>query len=296
MESYPHKFSKGRERYPNVLIYFNLGDIFMLDKKSLTFSSWPVAAPPNAYSQSAIVIPIKRSSITVLCSNCNLRKTCMPQGITADEFNQVDVTFSARREVKAGRLLFRHGEKFASLFAIRTGAFKSYVALEDGNEQVTGFQMSGELLGLDGIASDHHTCNVMALEDSEVCIMPFRQLEELAHNIPLLQRHFHKIMSSDIFNQKQINIVLAGMRAEARLAAFFLNLVDRLHARGLSQSDILLRMTRQEIGSYLGIKPETVSRVFSKFSKNGLMEVSHRSIRILRMDMLCDLADHCACA
>ena len=296
MKSYLHKFSKGGVRYPNVSIHINLGDICMLDKNSLTFSSSPAAAAPSAHAQSAIVVPIRRSSITVLCSSCNLRKICMPQGITVDEFNQVDVTFSAKREVKAGRLLFRNGEKFTSLFAIRTGAFKSYVALEDGNEQVTGFQMSGELLGLDGIASNHHTCNAMALEDSEVCLMPFRQLEELAHNIPVLQRHFHKIMSSDIFNQKQISIVLAGMRAEARLAAFFLNLVDRLHARGLSQSDILLRMTRQEIGSYLGIKPETVSRVFSKFSKSGLMEVSHRSIRILRMDMLCDLADHCACA
>lgn len=268
----------------------------MLDNNSLTFSKSITFTPPSTHARSAIVVPIKLNSITVLCSNCNCRKMCVPQGLSADEFNQVEAAFSARREVKAGHLLFRCGEKFASLFAIRTGAFKSYVALEDGNEQVTGFQMSGELLGLDGIASDHHTCNVMALENSEVCIMPFRQLEELAHNIPLLQRHFHKLMSSDIFNQKQINIVLAGMGAEARLAAFFLDLVDRLHARGLSQSDILLSMTRQEIGSYLGIKAETVSRIFSKFSENGLMEVSHRNIRILRMDLLCDLADHCACA
>ena len=266
----------------------------MLDNNSLTFSNSITVNSPRAHARSAIVVPIKLNSITVLCSNCNCQKMCVPQGLSADEFNQVEVAFSARREVKAGHLLFRCGEKFASLFAVRTGFFKSYVTLEDGNEQVTGFQMSGELLGMDGIASGHHTCNVIALEDSEVCIKPFRRFEELAHNIPLLQRHFYETMSREVINQKINNIVLASTSAEARLAAFLLDLVDRLHARGLSQSKIVLRMTRQEIGSYLGIKPETVSRAFSKFSKNGLMEVSHRSIRILRMDLLCDLVDHCA--
>ena len=263
----------------------------MLNNKLITFSESAKASPPSAHAGSAIVVPIKRSSITVPCSNCNCRKMCVPQGLSADEFNQVEVAFRARREVKAGHLLLRCGEKFASLFAVRKGFFKSYVALEDGNEQVTGFQMSGEILGMDGIASGHHTCNVIALEDSEVCIKPFRRFEELAHKIPLLQRHFYKIMSHEVVIQKDVNIVLGGKGAEARVAAFLLNLVDRLHARGLSQSELLLRMTRQEIGGYLGVKHETVSRVFSKFSKNGLLEVSHRSIRILRMDLLCDLAD-----
>jgi CRP/FNR family transcriptional regulator len=137
-------------------------------------------------------------------------------------------------------LLFHNGEKFTSLFAIRTGFFKSYVASEDGHEQVTGFQMAGEVLGLDGIASDYHTCNAVALEDAEVCLMPFDRIEELSRDIPSMQRHVHKIMSREIVRENGIMLLLGSMRAEERLAAFLLNLVDRLHARGFSEEQIRL--------------------------------------------------------
>jgi CRP/FNR family transcriptional regulator len=182
--------------------------------------------------------------------------------------------------------LFRNGDKFNALYAIRTGFFKTRVSAEDGRDQVTGFQMAGEIIGLDGIVSDHHTCDAVALEDAEVCVMPFDRIEELSREITSLQRHVHKIMSREIVRENGVMLLLGSMRAEERLAAFLLNLVQRLHARGFSQSELVLRMTREEIGSYLGLKLETVSRTFSKLVDDGIVEVKQRHVRILNPDGL----------
>ena len=141
-------------------------------------------------------------------------------------------------------------------------------------------------MGLDGIVNDHHTCNAVALEDAEVCVMPFANVEELSREFPVLQRHVHKIMSREIVRENGVMMLLGNMRAEERLATFLLNLVQRLHARGFSQSELVLRMTREEIGSYLGLKLETVSRTFSKFSEDGIIEVKQRYVRILDPDAL----------
>ena len=141
-------------------------------------------------------------------------------------------------------------------------------------------------MGLDGIVNDHHTCNAVALEDAEVCVMPFANVEELSREFPVLQRHVHKIMSREIVRENGVIMLLGNMRAEERLATFLLNLVQRLHARGFSQSELVLRMTREEIGSYLGLKLETVSRTFSKFSEEGIIEVKQRYVRILDPDAL----------
>ena len=160
------------------------------------------------------------------------------------------------------------------------------MATEDGRDQVTGFQMAGEIIGLDGIVNDHHTCDAVALEDAEVCVMPFDRIEELSREITALQRHVHKIMSREIVREHGVMLLLGGMRAEERLAAFLLNLVQRLHARGFSSSELVLRMTREEIGSYLGLKLETVSRTLSKFVEDGIVEVQQRHIRIVSQDAL----------
>jgi len=183
-------------------------------------------------------------------------------------------------------MLFSNGDAFTSLYAIRTGFFKTCVSTEDGREQVTGFQMAGEIIGLDGIVSDYHSCNAVALEDAEVCVMPFANVEELSREFPVLQRHVHKIMSREIVRENGVMMLLGNMRAEERLAAFLLNLVQRLHARGFSQSELVLRMPREEIGSYLGMKLETVSRTFSKFSDEGIIEVKQRYVRIMKPDAL----------
>ncbi len=210
----------------------------------------------------------------------------MPLGLNDAEMARIDDIVATRRKVARGENLFRNGEKFNALYAIRTGFFKTCVSSEDGRDQVTGFQMAGEIIGLDGIVSDHHTCDAVALEDAEVCVMTFDRIEELSREINALQRHVHKIMSREIVREHGVMLLLGSMRAEERLAAFLLNLVQRLHARGFSQSELILRMTREEIGSYLGLKLETVSRTFSKFAEDGIIEVKQRHVRILNTEAL----------
>ena len=160
---------------------------------------------------------------------------------------------------------------------MRSGFFKTTLVMEDGRDQVTGFHMAGDMLGMDGIGPDQHSCNAVALEDSEVCVIPFGRLEELSREIDVLQQHFHKVMSREIVREHGVMLLLGSMRAEERLAAFLLNLSQRFTSRGYSPSEFNLRMTREEIGSYLGLKLETVSRVFSKFQEDGSSGCSRRT-------------------
>ncbi len=219
----------------------------------------------------------------------------MPLGLNDDEMKRIDEVVATRRKIARGETLFRNGEKFNALYAIRTGFFKTCISSEDGRDQVTGFQMAGEIIGLDGIVSDQHTCDAVALEDAEVCVMTFDRIEELSREINALQRHVHKIMSREIVREHGVMLLLGSMRAEERLAAFLLNLVQRLHARGFSQSELVLRMTREEIGSYLGLKLETVSRTFSKFVEDGIVEVKQRHVRILNTEALKQLVNPQVC-
>lgn len=219
----------------------------------------------------------------------------MPMGLSNDDLNRIDDLVTTRRKVKRGDVLFHNGEKFTNLFAIRTGFFKTCITSEDGRSQVTGFQMAGEVVGLDGIVNDTHTCDAVALEDAEVCVMPFDRIEEISREVNSLQRHVHKIMSREIVREHGVILLLGSMRAEERLAAFLLNLVQRLHARGFSQSELILRMSREEIGSYLGMKIETVSRTFSKFVEDKIVEVKQRHVRILNTTALKDIVNPKAC-
>ncbi|MEJ5031389.1 fumarate/nitrate reduction transcriptional regulator Fnr [Comamonas sp. MYb21] len=236
------------------------------------------------------------NSIKVVCSNCNLRELCMPVGLSAEQMERIDEIVATRRKIKRGSALFRNGETFTSLYAIRTGFFKTSIATEDGRDQVTGFQMAGEIIGLDGIVNDRHSCDAIALEDAEVCVMPYSSLEDLSREVTALQHHVHKVMSREIVREHGVMLLLGSMRAEERLAAFLLNLVQRLHARGFSQHELILRMTREEIGSYLGLKLETVSRTFSKFAEENIIEVKQRHVRILDTDKLQGLINTQACS
>ena len=224
---------------------------------------------------------MKLEAMKVACSSCSLRELCLPVGLSAADIEQVDELVGARRALRRGEVLFHAGDRFESLFAVRTGFFKTRISSEDGRDQVTGFQMAGELLGLDGISEDRHSCDAVALEDSQVCEIPYGRLEELSHEVTDLQRQFHKVMSREIVRDHGVMLLLGSMRAEARLAAFLLNLTQRLQARGFSATSLVLRMTREEIGSYLGLKLETVSRAFSRFQEDGLLEVKQRDIRVL---------------
>ena len=238
---------------------------------------------------------VRLEPFKVACSSCNLRELCLPVGIAEDQMERLDAIVAMRRNLTRGQALFRTGEPFTSLFAVRTGFFKTCLSSEDGRDQVTGFQMAGELLGLDGIGTDHHTCDAVALEDSQVCVIPYTQLEELSREISDLQRHFHKIMSREIVREHGVMLLLGSMRAEERLAAFLLNLTQRLRARGFSANSLVLRMTREEIGSYLGLKLETVSRAFSKFQEDGVLDVKQRQIQVLNPQALQDLVNGSVC-
>jgi CRP/FNR family transcriptional regulator len=264
------------------------------DPANLTFDKpeTPIMTPMNttADSQKLRLEPFK-----VACSSCNLRELCLPVGLNRENLDRLDSLVATRRQVGRGDTLFRAGDEFQSLFAVRTGFFKTCVSSEDGRDQVTGFQMAGELLGLDGISTDNHTCDAVALEDSQVCVIPYDQLEGLSREFSELQHQFHKIMSREIVRDHGVMLLLGSMRAEERLAAFLLNLTQRLQARGFSASALILRMTREEIGSYLGLKLETVSRTFSKFQDDGILDVKQRQIRILDQDKLQGLVNGTNC-
>ena len=215
------------------------------------------------------------------CSSCNLRELCLPKHVGVEDLARVEQIVFARRRVRRGESLFKAGDLFNALYAVRSGFLKTTVLNDDGREQVTGFNMSGELLGLDGIGGGVHEGNAVALEDCEVCVLPFALIEELGREIPAIQRNLHGVLSREIARDHGVMMLLGSMRAEERLAAFLMNLSKRFTARGYSPSDFHLRMTREEIGSYLGLKLETVSRLFSRFQDDGLIEVQQKHVRIV---------------
>jgi CRP/FNR family transcriptional regulator len=187
---------------------------------------------------------------------------------------------TTRRRVESGEHVYRAGDNFASIYVVRTGFFRSNMTLEDGREQVTGFFMAGDIMGMDGIHSAAHTCDMIALEDSEVCVISFARLQRLSVEIPALQHEFHRIMGREITRDHGIMLLLGSMRAEERLATFLLNLSTRYASRGYSGVEFILRMTREDVGSYLGVTIETVSRALGKLQKLGIIAVENRRIEI----------------
>jgi CRP/FNR family transcriptional regulator, anaerobic regulatory protein len=226
------------------------------------------------------------------CSSCRLRDLCMPVGLSAKEMALIDKMVSTRLKIARGEPLFRNGGRFKSLYTIRSGFFKTSVSTAHGREQVTGFYMAGELLGLDGIAQEQHTCTAHALEDSEVCVLHVQLINELAHDVHALQHHVQKVMSREIVHDHDHLFLLGSMKSDARVATFLLNLLSRLHARGQAPNELLLRMTREDIGSYLGLTIETISRTLSKLAKSGVIAVDQRHIRVLQPEALHYVAEH----
>jgi len=210
----------------------------------------------------------------------------MPGDLTVGDFVKLDAVICSSRIVKKGEALYRAGSHFQSIYAVRAGSFKTVVMHRTGREQVTGFHIAGEALGLDGIYAGSHTCDAIALEDSSICIIPFHLLEVLCREMKAMQHHVHKMMSGEIVRESGLMMMLGNMSDEERVAAFLLNISGRLSARGYSASEFNLRMTRDEIGSYLGMKLETVSRMFSKFHRDQLIDAHGKKIRILDMDGL----------
>jgi CRP/FNR family transcriptional regulator len=219
-----------------------------------------------------------------------MHQLCLPMGLDDADMSRLDAIIGRRRKVTRDSYLYRMGDPFTNLYAIRLGHFKTFQINVGGEQQITGFQMAGELLGMDAISADRHHCSAIALEDSEVCEIPFTRLEELFSDIPTLLHHFHRIMSQEITREQSAMLLLGNMRAGQRFAAFLVNLGARYAARGYSASSFQLRMSREEIGNYLGLTIESISRLLSRFKKQGLLRVNNREIEILTPERMKALA------
>jgi CRP/FNR family transcriptional regulator len=249
----------------------------------------PITSPPAGIASPAPGISIE--DLKTHCLTCSMRELCLPVGLTADEMKQVDALIVNRTTLKKNEALYRAGEPFHALYAIRIGSLKTNMLVENGREQIAGYHMPGDIIGLDGIGTNHHGTEAIALETTEVCVLPFVNVEDLARSVPALQHNLHKVMSKEITREQSVMLLLGSMRAEQRLAVFLLNLADRYHCRGYSATEFVLRMTREEIGSYLGLKLETVSRLFSRFQEEGLIQLQGRTVKLLDPVALKKIAD-----
>lgn len=237
----------------------------------------PSASPDSRHT----VAPLKTQ-----CSSCHLKDLCLPCGLAEPELDHLDSLMFTRRKAKAGESLYLEGDRFQYIYAVRSGTFKSSLTLGDGREQVSGFHMAGELMGLDGLATGKFASCSTALEDAEVCAIPYTRLNDLTSASVNMQNVVSRLMSREIVREHSLMMLLGSMNAEERLAAFLLNLSQRLKARGYSPSEFHLRMSRAEIGSFLGMKLETVSRTFSAFQQQRLLEVDKKHVRILDLEAL----------
>jgi CRP/FNR family transcriptional regulator, anaerobic regulatory protein len=237
-----------------------------------------------------VVPSLNLGALKASCSNCSMHQLCLPMGLDDNDISRLDQIIGRRRRLARDERLYQMGEPFRNLFAIRFGHFKTYQVNAAGEQQITGFQMAGELLGMDAISGDRHHCDAVALEDSEVCEIPFSRLEELFGHVPTLLRHFHRIMSQEITREQNVMLLLGNMRAEQRFAVFLVNLSARYAARGYSANSFQLRMSREDIGNYLGLTIESISRLLSRFKKQGWVKVDKREVTLLDLAMLKALA------
>jgi len=230
---------------------------------------------------SATVINI--AALKAACSDCSLRDLCLPLGLSADDLRTLEGSVKSHRKLSKGEFLYRVGDSFRSLFAIRTGSTKTCEIAADGSVQITGFHLPGELLGIDAINSDKHPCDVIALETTEVCELPFGKLETLARELPGLQHQLFRLMSREVAEEEGQLLMLGRMKAEERLAAFLLSFSKRFQLLGYSPTDLRLPMSRQDLGDYLGLALETVSRLFSRFQEDKLITVQGRNVKLLNV-------------
>jgi CRP/FNR family transcriptional regulator len=205
----------------------------------------------------------------------------MPGDLSSAEFGRLEQFVRETRTIQRGESLYRASDRFQNFYAIRTGSFKSVIVHRDGLAQISSFFVAGETLGFDGVSSGSHAVDVVALEDSSVCVMPFAMLEALCADSRAMQRHVHRVMSEEIVRDTALVMILGTMKAEQRVAAFLLNLSERVGRRGYPRAELELRMSREEIGNYLGLKLETVSRMFTKLTRQGLVEIRAKRIRIV---------------
>jgi CRP/FNR family transcriptional regulator, anaerobic regulatory protein len=220
------------------------------------------------------------------CSTCSMRHLCVPEGLSAEQTATLETLILDTRPVRRGETLFRADDAFHALFAVRCGSFKTLVAHAGGREQVSGLYLAGETLGLDGIGERRHACSAVALEDSSVCVIPYALLERTCRETGAIQRRFHQLMSREIARDGRQMALLTAPRADERVAQFLLDFSARLAQRGYAAAEFTLRMTRNDLGSYLGMTLETVSRTLSRLHRRGLISAQGKHIRIRDFDGL----------
>ncbi|WP_421621886.1 fumarate/nitrate reduction transcriptional regulator Fnr [Alkalilimnicola ehrlichii] len=227
------------------------------------------------------------------CSDCSLFNLCLPKGLDNEHVQRLDVILQRQRPLARGDVLYREGDEFRTVYAVRAGSLKTYTISREGEEQVTGFHMPGEMLGLDAVSLGAHPCEAKALETSSICELPFHELEELARAIPALQRQLLRLMSKEIFQDHEMLHALARRNAEERLAILLLNFSQRFARRGLSATRFRLPMSRSDLSNYLGLAPETMSRLFKRFQGQGWLHSRGKEITLKDMASLERLAGHC---
>ena len=227
----------------------------------------------------------------ISCGNCRLGAICLPLALEADEVVRLDEIVQRGRPLQKNEHLYREGDEFTSVYAVRSGTVKAYRITGDGQEQVTGFYFPGEIIGMDGICKDKYACSAKALETSAVCEIPFHRLEALSIQLPSMQRHFFQLMSQEITSDQQLITLLSKNSAEERIAALLVSISARNARRKLSKTSFRLPMSRTDIGNFLGLTVETVSRVISRFNKQGLIAVESKEVTLLDLEGLKEIAN-----
>lgn len=223
----------------------------------------------------------------VSCNDCSLNPICLPLAVEKQQLEKLDELIQRRRPLRKGEHIYLASDPFHAIYAIRSGSIKTYSISEEGEEQVTGFYLPGEIIGMDGINTNRHINSAKALESTAICEIPFEQMEKLSAEIPSLQHHFFKLMSKEIQADQQLQLLLSKKPADERIAALLLNFGARHKQRGLSSTQFRLPMSRNDIGNYLGLAVETVSRVFTRFQSENLIQADGKEVIILEWEDLC---------
>lgn len=224
------------------------------------------------------------------CSTCSLSSLCLPISLNNDDMDALDEVIKRGRPIQKGEMLFKQGDKFHAIYAIRTGAVKSFTVAPSGEEQITGFHLASELVGLSGYSEDVYPLSAKVLETTTVCELPLDRLDQLCDELPGLRKQIMRNMSGEIRQDQQMMLQLSKRSADERLAYFLLDLSQRFERRGFSAKSFRLSMSRVDISNYLGLAVETVSRIFTRFQKQELIATEGKEISILNMDALNALA------
>ncbi|MCW9709633.1 FNR family transcription factor [Avibacterium sp. 21-586] len=227
---------------------------------------------------------------TIHCQDCSISQLCIPFTLNSQELDQLDNIIERKKPIQKSQILFKAGDPLNSLYAIRSGTIKSYTISESGEEQITSFHLPGDLVGFDAIINMRHPSFAQALETAMVCEIPFDILDDLSGKMPKLRKQIMRLMSNEIKSDQEMILLLSKMNAEERLAAFLHNLSLRYSARGFSAREFRLTMTRGDIGNYLGLTVETISRLLGRFQKSGMLSVQGKYITINDMTELSTLA------